>query len=201
MNKKKRDIIMLIGSFFVAIIFITGYAANGSNSIPNANTTTIAQRNNNTIFAIGNANAIVTGYGNTFYINLTKSNDSNITANALNGYEAKGLIDTYNQLNQTYFDVFASGNQTYDIYRNLSTAIGYNAFTLYALEHLHYTNYVNMSANGHKVPLVLNKPYYSVETTNITKINSSVHTVIDAIIEYTNGSYRVYQNNVSIKVT
>ncbi|MCL5423845.1 MAG: hypothetical protein M1385_02055 [Candidatus Marsarchaeota archaeon] len=200
MENKKRDLVMLIGSAFVALIFITGYAANGNGGVPNSNSTaTKAVKNVTTFFASGASNAIITGYSNTFDILLKNTSAANKTSNILNAYENNGIVSTYNQLNNTYFNVFAQGNYTYNIYQNLTSALGSNQMSFISVAYLKYPKYLTLFANGNKVNVLFSNPTYSFLTSNILLINSSIPTDIDVIAAYNNGSYYVYNNNITIR--
>ncbi len=156
-------------------------------------------KNVTTFFASGASNAIITGYSNTFDILLKNQSDANKTSNILNTYENNGIVSTYNQLNSTYFNVFAQGNYTYNIYQNLTNALGSNQMSFISVAYLKYPKYLPLFANGNKVDVLFPNPTYSFLTSNILAINSSIPTDMDVIAAYNNGSYYIYNNNITIR--
>ncbi len=84
---KLKNTILFIGSFMVAVMFITSYAAFGNNNA-RSSTTTISQSPHGGIFVSGVANAIVVNYSATSLILINQKNYNSTYSNVSN-YLAK----------------------------------------------------------------------------------------------------------------
>ncbi len=118
MNGKK--LLEVLGSIFVAVIFIASYAAFGSTGPTNmqpSTTSTIPP----TTFGIGNTNALIYGYGQLMYIDINCNNSSvvNLTnskiTNVLSELEINNSINNYFSSNLTTFNVYTGKSDSFGV--------------------------------------------------------------------------------------
>ena len=89
--------IEFVGALFVAVIFLTSYAAFSGNSSRNTTSTTSTVA---TYYAVGSTNAAITGYNSTLFVNVScKGILQNQTVNRINAVatqlENNGSVLTY----------------------------------------------------------------------------------------------------------
>ena len=96
--------IEFVGALFVAVIFLTSYAAFSSNS---AATTTSTSSTVATYYAVGSTNAAITGYNNTLFVNVScKGTLQNQTFDKINAIatqlENNGSVLTYSSSGNSF---------------------------------------------------------------------------------------------------
>ena len=98
------------GEDFVAGIFLSSYASFNDNNLGNSSTTTTI-KSVQTVYAAGNANAIITNYSDIAYVSLN-NNNSNATSNTvtslLSTLEADGSVQNYIYTNSSFEVVLAN---------------------------------------------------------------------------------------------
>ncbi len=191
-NKKK--LLMLVGSIFVAVIFLSSYMS--SSNSPGSTTTIKAPA---TYLAIGKSSGIITGYGSNAYLALP--NQSNRTLESVNGtlsaFEANGSISNYIHVNGGY-QIALSGVNAYALQqsiRNITALANSNiTTTAYLLLPANALLYVN----SYPVTVALSKKNYSISLTGIKPLGSSLNLSVFALITK-NGS--VYNNQIRLNYT
>lgn len=108
MDAKKKKIIFVLGAIFVAVIFLSSYAAFSNNGT--AATTTSTIKSESTFYAFGSSTAIVTNYSdiaNVTLINSTNSSKGQVS-NAISELEANGTVQNYIYTDNSYQVVLSS---------------------------------------------------------------------------------------------
>jgi hypothetical protein len=197
MDKKRKQLIFLLGSVFVAVIFLTSYAAFSNNNGSSSSTSTV--KPSTTFFALGNSNALIINYSDIAVVIPKNSNSSknNVTA-ILSGLETNGSVQNYIYSNGSYQVVLATisayGLQQL-LYRKTgqpnSITVGSTA-TVFMPSNvvLYYTN----------VPVVVAPPSrnYSVYVKSVkspgTIINVSISALLNRNGSIYNSQFRVSYN-------
>ena len=125
---ERKKLIEIIGSIFVAAIFLSSYAAFGniSQSGNNATTTALSQ----TYYAVANTNAMVQSYASTFNINITCSNASAVSGtlnSELAGLEKNGSVANFYSQQAAQILVQSGSMSSNALYARLSNDIGSGA--------------------------------------------------------------------------
>jgi len=126
MDRKKM--IEFIGALFVAVIFLTSYAAFSSNSAVN---TTSASTTVVTYYLVGYTNAAITGYNNTLFVNVSCNGTlQNQTFNKINAVatqlENNGSVLTYSSSGNS-FRIGPQNMNSKDIYDYMYAKLGSNS--------------------------------------------------------------------------
>ena len=186
MEAKTKKIIFFLGAIFVAIIFLTSYAAFSSNNTRNSSTTTIKSTPQPTIFTTGYSNATITGYGQV--AEVRPLNLSNATLNNLDTLmsklEANGSIDNYVYTNSSY-EVYSSSLSPYALQNVVSNslnssnsvAVGSTAdIVLPPSISLYYSN------TSPPISVPLKNRNYTLYLNNVRAIGSNVNLSLSALI-------------------
>lgn len=102
----RNKIIVSLASLFLVVIFISAYAFSNTNYNPSGPKQTTTVLPSELYFAVGYANATITGYGNVMYVNATcREPLANYTLNSLN--------NTLNTLenNNSIFSFYTTGRK------------------------------------------------------------------------------------------
>lgn len=186
MNQKTKNLILLLGAVFVAIIFLSSYLSFNNNNAASTSTSTI--KNVQTVYASGAANGIISNYSGIVYItsNYTNSTKSDV-ANALLNLQSSGAVQSYVYLNNT-FQVILGNVSAYTfqqtLYNNtgLGNSIGVGSTTYVTLPSSITLYYANTP-----VSIYLPKGNYSVYMSNVRQIGTKVSFGVGALIT-SNGS-------------
>ncbi len=115
---ERKKLIELVGSIFVALIFLSSYAAFGNVSPSNSNGTTTL-RPSQTVYATANGNAIITSYGGVMNINVLCSNVTSVS-NSLNSelqvLERNGSVSNFYSQQAAQILVQAGNTSTYPLF-------------------------------------------------------------------------------------
>ncbi|MCL4403621.1 MAG: hypothetical protein M1500_03255 [Candidatus Marsarchaeota archaeon] len=193
-NSKKKRIILLGGSLFVAFMFITSIGGFGNNNSGTQSTTTISA-SSGTYHVQGYVNATISGYSQDVYLNTTNlSSAGNTTVESLlQSMENNGTISNY---------ITEPGG----FYAYMSTA------TPYTLQE--YLNKINETRNATvvaqamvKLPTAMNLTYYSnrlyvvspsalqpVALSPLPPPNSSIRLFVSALVVPGSTGFLVYNN-------
>ncbi len=94
---ERKKLIELIGSVFVALIFLTSYAAFGGGA-PGNSTGTTTLTPSQTFYAVANGNATITSYSSVMNIDILCANVSNVSSRistALQALEKNGSVSNF----------------------------------------------------------------------------------------------------------
>jgi hypothetical protein len=194
MEEKTKKLIFFIGSLFVAVIFVTSYAAFSNNGSNSSSTTTLSSAN--TVYVYGNANALIVNYSYTAYITTGNKTTFSRLNNTLGTLEANGTISNFVPLNGTTFEAILSTVNPYQLYAYLSnTPISLNvSVSTQAYVRLPLT--VTMTyGNGQSIPVSFPPKNYTLFLPKTMPLNSTVPLKISALIT-TNG--QVFNNNIRL---
>jgi hypothetical protein len=203
MEAKTKKIIFVVGAIFVAIIFLTSYAAFSNNNTGSTSTTTVESQA--TYFSTGTSNAIITNYSDIAYVTLSNSvNSSKINMTTiLSGLETNGSVDNYVYTNGSY-EVVLSSISAYDLQELLYKDVGSNTFV-----NVGATTYVELPQSVvlyyTTQPITVNLPSrnYSIYLKNVQMEGSTVNVSISGLLERNgtiyNSQFRVaYNPNVIV---
>ena len=199
MDAKRKKMIFLFGSIFVAIIFLSSYAAFNNNNTKGTSTTTIKPPT--TYFSIGSSNAVISNYSDIAYVKLL--NNSNGSENTFTEIISR-LVSNGSVLNYIYsnysYEVVLSTISPYGLQQLLNANTMLNGTVAVGS-----TIYVTLPrsiilvpvGSGQAIPVSLNNRNYSVYTANVSAIGSTVNVSISALLER-NGS--VYNNQFRVSL-
>lgn len=129
---ERKSLLELVGSIFVALIFLSSYLAFSNNNSGtqggggNVKTTTVGQ----TFYSTGTAVANVSSYGQVLIINSSCANASAIMthlSDLMISYESNGSVGNFYSTSGDQMIVQIGNESAYALYRSLSSAIGANA--------------------------------------------------------------------------
>lgn len=199
MDQKKKNLILFIGAIFIALIFLSSYAAFSNNNTSNASTSSTVKPAE-THYATGNTNAVITNYSD--IVNVTLSNNSNATTTALQNIlsklESNGSISNYIYANNNY-EVVLLGMDASTLKQSISNQA--NSTIPNNTIHIGSTATVMLPAglvlyySGSPENVYLTSRNYSVYLNNIKSIGTSINVSVSALLER-NGS--IYNNEVRI---
>lgn len=197
MDAKKKKLIFLVGAIFVAIVFLSSYAAFSNNNSGSTSTSTV--KSQQTYFFTGSSNAIITNYSDIAYVTLpnsTNSSNYNLTG-ILSKLEANGSVENFAYTNSSY-EVVLSTISAYDLQKVLYNDTGTNntinvgSTTYVELPPKVVLSYTNSTQT---IPVYLTNRNYSIYMKNVEKLGSSVNVSISTLLE-SNGS--IYNNQFRV---
>ena len=125
---ERKKLIELIGSIFVALIFLSSYAAFGNISANASNATTTAQTQ--TVYAAAVTNATIASYGGTMNINISCSNVTPVSDalnTALTSLEKNGSVSNFYSQQASQVLVQAGNTGAYQLFQELEKDAGTGA--------------------------------------------------------------------------
>ncbi len=196
MDERKKKILTLLGSLFVLVIFITGYAASGDGISGGNSRSNESNRSSNVTYypAFGVANAVVIGYGNLTELNLLNVSSANSILDALNGMQANNTISAYSQLGSTV-NVYLNGS-AYAFEQLLSGYAAGNYISFSATEYVALPITANMTPAGSRqqVPVYFTAKSYPLQKGALDPLNSTVRVSISTEISVNGVSYVAGRN-------
>lgn len=187
MEDKTKKMIFTIGSLFVAIIFVTSYAAFG-NTTNAPSTTTSTAGPTNTILATGQANGIIENYS--YIVNITVANASqNAKLNlTLSNLESNNTVISFFARNSTTYTAELSGIGAYSFYTYLTNTLNYSNVSVGGTALVRLPATVNMqygTINPQQAPISLAPKNYSVLLPNLLPIGTTITLKIQALVTET----------------
>ncbi len=195
MDEKKKKLIYFLGTLFVAIAFVSSYAAVGSFATTSTVTTTIAAPSK-TYFVSGSANGVVSGYSSSAVLVLRNSNLSSAASNALAALEGNGSISSYLSMNGSYQVLLSSMNAyslQQDINRRLNSS---NATYVNASTEIVLPSKVYLALGSQTVAVTLPQRNYSINVYPLMPLNATIRFNLNAIIA---GNGTIYNNQLTLK--
>lgn len=195
MNNKTKQVLLILGTVLIGVIFISAYASFNNNNISNSSSSTIV--NAQTFPAFGSSNAVISNYSDV--VNVTFLGSSNETINktdaVLSNLEANDIIDNYIYLNNRY-EVILANISAYNfrelLYNQTNDS---NSINVGSTAYVKLPTTVTLYYAGTPVSLYLANKNYSIYINNIRSIGSTVNVKIFALLTR-NGS--IYNNQLSI---
>jgi hypothetical protein len=195
---EKKKLIELIGSIFVAMIFISSYAAFGVGRITVNTTTTVQQQQ--TFYAIAQTTANIISYGSTMNINISCQNVMNLSRQVndlLADLESNNSVSYFYSQQAGQIIVQSGKVDTYANYNSISSYMGVNAncteFTSSATVMI--PNKMNFYAPLQKSSMIIlisnNRRDYSVPIKFVNNMSNTLNVSVSALLTL-NGS--IYGN-------
>jgi hypothetical protein len=195
LDEKKKKLIYFLGTLFVAIAFVSSYAAVGSFATTSTVTTTIAVPSK-TYFVSGTANGVVSGYSSSAVLVLRNANLSSAASNALAALEGNGSISSYLSMNGSYQVLLSSMNAyslQQDINRRLNSS---NATYVNASTEIVLPSKVYLALGSQTVAVTLPQRNYSINVYPLMPLNATIRFNLNAIIA---GNGTIYNNQLTLK--
>lgn len=195
MDQKKKQIIFLLGSIFVAVIFLSSYAAFSSNG--GSSTVTSTLKSQVTVPTFGNSNAVIVNYSttnaNVTIYNHFNSSKTNITK-IFSQLQANGSIQSYSSTSNNVYQIVLSTLSPYQLQQIIYNKTGLSNSSI----NVSSVTYVKLPSNvtlytSTNIPVVVFPPKtnYSVYLKNVKKIGARINVSISALLTR-NGS--IYNN-------
>lgn len=197
MDKKKKEIALFVGSLFVAVIFLTSFMGNGGAPLPSSGSQA-TQKSVTTFFASGAANAIVASYGSEALVTVTNGSLDNMTNSLLLKMENNGSVTTYSQ-SDNQFNVYLGTLDSNALQGTLAQELGNGSFSLSSREFVTMPVSATLYVGSQPVPVYFGHGSYSFTSSHLSVVGTVVPLYVSAIVAYMNGTYQVYNGNVSIR--
>ncbi len=195
MDPKKKKLIYFLGTLFVAVAFVSSYAAVGSFATTSTVTTTIAAPSK-TYFVSGTANGVVSGYADSAILVLSNTNFSSDTSNVLTALEDNGSISSYLDLNGSYQVLLASMN-AYSLQQVVNKKLASsNAVYVNTSTYVMLPPKVQLALGSQIVPVPLSQRNYSINIYPLMPLNTTIKFNLNAIIA---GNGTIYNNQLTLK--
>ncbi len=196
MDSKTKKIVFFIGSLFVAVLFLSSYAAFSNNNVSQGSVTSTT-KSPQTFLLTGSANALVAGYGDVASVNATSNitnHSASIIANEISSLQANGEIVSYSNAGSNY-RVELANITPYYLQQRLYNLTGlYNSIDVGASTTLTLPSKLGLYYGNSLTPVTLQNLNYSLYMDNVKALNSTVNVNILALVE-PNGT--VYQMKLS----
>jgi hypothetical protein len=192
-KQKLKRTILFLGALFVAIIFVTSYAAfdNNGTNLGKSTTTTPQGR---TLPVFGAANAVIENYS--YFADVGVSANEVTAVNAtLDALVSNGTVSSYYYSNSSYRVVLSNINP-YGLYLLLHNSTKGTNATVGAQAYVKLPTTISVYyGSSYAVPVSLLQPNYTVYIANVVPINSTVHVNVIAQI---NQSGDIYHNQLKL---
>jgi hypothetical protein len=195
-NQKMKRAVFFIGALFVAIIFITSYAAFSSNNSGGTQSTTTTVSNARTLLVSGIANAVVSNYTYIALVGPVPANQIKAVNNTLNNLQFSGAISNILPSNASYRVILSTINP-YQLYLSLSNATSGANVMVASQAEVTLPNTIEAYYYGSSlfIPVHLPQRVYPLYLANVLALNSTLSVRVSILIT-SNGS--VYQNQVEL---
>lgn len=190
-KEKRKKMMLLVGSIVIAVMFVTSYAAFGTNGTPSSTTTTIKQ---NIYPVFGNANAVVTGYGSTMTIFASNNSTATKAGNLLTKLESNGSISNYLTAGNEFI-IYASGITAYALQGTLYNSIPGNSITINATEKVRLPASMTLYYYGRPIPTYPSNLNFTISVPVLKQVGTNLTVNVHALV-FQNG--QVYSNNIQV---
>lgn len=193
-KEKLKRTILFLGALFVAIIFVTSYAAFNDNSPVTKSTTTTSQGRVIPVFAA--TNAVIENYSYFADIGVS-ANEVAAVNSSLNALVSNGSVSSYYYSNSSYRVILSTINPYALSLRLRNSTTGTNII-VGALAYVKLPPTINVyygASSSYSVPISLLQPNYTVYVSNVVPINSIIRV---NLITQINQSGDVYHNQVKL---
>lgn len=195
MDKKMKNLILLFGAIFVAVIFLSSYASFNSNNTNSSSTTTV--KSVQTVYALGSSNAVITNYteiASVSFVNASNSTKASVET-LLSKLEANDSIQNYIYQNNSY-QVVLLGLSAYGLEEALYNQTNQsNSINVGATADILLPAELTLQYSGTPISLHLTNRNYTVYMSRIESIGSTINVGISALLAR-NGS--IYNNQIRI---
>ena len=196
---ERKKLIELIGSVFVALIFLSSYAAFGNTAQSQSNATATVPVQ--TFYAVAEANATIQSYGSVMNISISCANASraanaaNITniADELKGalvqLESNGSVANFYSSQENQILVQAGSANAYSLFLRLSKGIGSGvACTRFSgTANITLPSAIGFTVLPQKIKVIVELPQslqsYSLPVTFAENMSGTLRVLVDAYLE------------------
>ncbi len=195
-KERRKKLALVLGSLFVAVIFLSSYASFGGGGSTTTTTTTKPP----TPFAAGEAVARVTGYGSRAYVTLADNASASTLNSTLSKLEDNGSISNFLFVGGGY-QIVLSEIDAYSLQQLIRNTPEGGPL---ALANVTATAYLMLPANGvlyvggMPVNVKFAKRNYSISLTDLRPIGANLSVSISALVT-ANGS--IYNDQIRINYT
>lgn len=191
MEDKTKKTIFLIGSLFVAVIFVTSYAAfNNNGSAPASSSTTVPAGTPLSGQFNGAANALVENYTDLAYVSVTNRSQMSKLNDTLGALQANGTI-TFDPIpgNSTTYSALLSSITTYQLYLYLSNSLSGGNVLVSGVAYVKLPNSVYMYQAGSSALVTIPNTTHKMMVKPVVAINSTIPVKMRAILTTTHQVY------------
>jgi hypothetical protein len=185
LNENRKKQIIFIGTMFVAVMFISSYAAFGNNSNYTSSSSTTTVSNLKTYFASGAANGIVSGYSRGATVELSNSLTNATTGNQIVGIlstmQANGSISSYLEFNNN-FQVLLSTMNAYSLQQILQKKLNTPNVTVNASTYVVLPSRITLIISTIAAQIALSQTNYSISILPLKPPGTSIKININAIV-------------------
>ncbi len=190
-QERKKKLTLFIGAIVVGVMFVTSYAAFGSNGSAPTSSTTIRQ---NTYAVFGSVNAIVTGYGSSLMITLDNKSAGNALNSTLSRLEANNTITNFIPTTGGFL-VYATGNFPYTAQETLYGSLPQNSISLNGTEVISTPNAFVLYYYGTAIDVYTNITNFTVPSSLLKPIGYKTKVNVQALVLQDG---RVYDSNIQV---
>lgn len=194
LNTRTKQLLMGLGTLFVALAFVSSILAYGNNNAQTSATTSIAAVK--TYFVAGSVNAIVSGYGSTASITVSNqiANGTAIIGNVLSNLQSNGSISNY--LVQTNsFQVFLAKMNPYQLQTLVDGAVNSSGLNFTASTYVTLPKAIKLYYNTQAIPVYPQQLNYSESITPLPSLGSNISVNVQALV-VANGT--IFDNNIKV---
>ena len=185
---KKNQIILIIGSIFVFLMFLSTYfnfINNNANTAPSSSSTLLNHTNCTGSFAENSTNAIIANYSPSIILSINKSFNfnsineniskvSNTINNTLNKLNSTGFIDFEMIDNTTYHILVLNNTNAYNLQNKIFNSIPNNI----SANKPNIINILKVSAISYiKIPSIITFNIYSTQITQREILKNTIYNI------------------------
>jgi hypothetical protein len=193
-QKKSKQLTIFLLSLFVAVIFVTSYAA-FNNSAYFGTTATTTVQGGQTYFVTGVTNGIVSGYGTSAQIIITGNGTASTeVGNILQQMQINGSITEYFPYGSGY-DAFLNTINPYALQQLLVTMAPPNTITINATSVVTLPNTIQLYYSTQAIKVMVPSRNYTLTIMPLQSIGSNVPLSVRALVT---ASGSIYNNQISV---
>lgn len=190
-HDKKRKLILLAGALIVGVMFVTSYAAFGTNGSTQTSSTTVKQT---TYPVFGSVNAIVNGYGSSITVTLLDGNASAKLNSTLAGLESNSTVTNFIPTGNG-FVVYAPGNDPYAAQQAILAQLPDNSVAIQGTEIVGIPGTFTLYYYGTGIKIYTNITNFTVPAQPLARRGSNISVSVQALV-MPNGY--VYNKNIVV---
>ncbi len=190
-KQQRKKTLLFIGAMIVAVMFVTSYAAFGTNGSVPTTSTTIKQA---TYVVFGSVNAPVIGYGSSLTIGLVNKSLGSMFNSTLANLEANSIITNYVPTPGGVV-VYAPGNSPYVVQQAFFGSFPANSIAINGTELVKLPQSFTLFYYGTAIRVYPNATNFTVPSQLLKKIGANTTVRVQALT-LPNGF--VYKNNIQV---
>jgi hypothetical protein len=190
-KQQRKKTLLFIGAMIVAVMFVTSYAAFGTNGSVPTTSTTIKQA---TYVVFGSVNAVIIGYGSSLNVALINKSLGNMLNSTLSNLEANSIITNYVPTPGGVV-VYAPGNSPYVVQQAFFGSFPANSIAINGTELVKLPQSFTLFYYGTAIRVYPNATNFTVPSQLLKKIGANTTVRVQALT-LPNGF--VYKNNIQV---